>query len=75
MTNLKDSEFRELTGYMKANYGINLTEKRLLIEGRLINKLTTNHTYFMREEEHFKYFRDNVLPYLEENSKTKDLRI
>src|SRR5665647_2387176 len=35
--NLKDSEFRELTGYMKANYGINLTEKKLLIEGRLNN--------------------------------------
>ena len=28
MINLKDSEFRELTGYMKANYGINLTEKK-----------------------------------------------
>ena len=106
MINLKDSEFRELTGYMKANYGINLTEKKLLIEGRLsnmitekgfsdfsdylksvfkdtsgneisslINKLTTNHTFFMREAAHFKYFRDTVLPYLEANSKTKDLRI
>src|SRR5665647_267060 len=104
--NLKDSEFRELTGYMKTNYGINLTEKKLLIEGRLsnmvtekgfsnfsdylkfvfrdasgdeisvlINKLTTNHTFFMREAEHFKYFNDTVLPYLEANSKTKDLRI
>jgi len=106
MINLKDSEFRELTGYMKANYGINLTEKKLLIEGRLsnvitekgfinfsdylefvfkdpsgneittlINKLTTNHTYFMREVEHFNYFRDTVMPYLESSSKTKDLRI
>jgi chemotaxis protein methyltransferase CheR len=106
MINLKDSEFRELTSYMKEKYGINLTEKKLLIEGRLsnmivekgfnnfsdyikfvfndstgeevttlINKLTTNHTFFMREADHFEYFRDTVLPYLEESSKTKDLRI
>jgi len=106
MIKLKDSELRELTGYMKANYGINLIEKKLLIEGRLtnmitekgfsnfsdylksvfkdtsgneisvlINKLTTNHTYFMREVEHFNYFRDKVMPYLEANAKIKDLRI
>ncbi|MCB2308691.1 protein-glutamate O-methyltransferase CheR [Clostridium estertheticum] len=106
MINLKESEFKELTGYMKANYGINLTEKKLLIEGRLsnmiiekgftnfsdylkfvfndpsgneisllINKLTTNHTYFMREVEHFNYFRDTVMHYLESTCKNKDLRI
>jgi len=106
MIKLKDSEFRELTGYMKANYGINLIEKKLLVEGRLsnivaekgfnnfsdylkyvfkdtsgneiivlINKLTTNHTYFMREFEHFDYFRDTIMPYLESSAKIKDLRI
>ncbi|MGH4120984.1 CheR family methyltransferase [Clostridium sp.] len=106
MMNLKDSEFKELMEYMKVNYGINLTEKKLLIEGRLcnmvmqkgfsnfsdylkfvfvdssgkeistlINKLTTNHTFFMREAEHFNYFKDTVLPYLEKNIKTKDLRV
>lgn len=41
----------------------------------LINKITTNHTYFMREEEHFHYFQDKVLPYLENNVKGNDLRI
>lgn len=106
MIYIKDSEFKQLTGYMKAKYGINLTEKRHLIEGRLcnmleqkgftnfsdymefvfqdvsgnqmsslINKLTTNHTFFMREAGHFNYFRDTVLPYLEVNSRSKDLRI
>ncbi|NMB34459.1 MAG: protein-glutamate O-methyltransferase CheR [Clostridium sp.] len=29
----------------------------------LINKITTNHTFFMREPEHFRYFSDTVLPY------------
>jgi chemotaxis protein methyltransferase CheR len=106
MLNLKDSEFREFTEYMKVNFGINLAEKKLLIEGRLsnmiikkgfnnfsdylkfvfqdpsgneisilINKITTNHTFFMREVDHFKCFGNTVLPYLEANSKTKDLRI
>lgn len=41
----------------------------------LLNKITTNHTYFMREPEHFFFYRDNVLPYLKENVKNKDLRI
>lgn len=40
-----------------------------------IDKMTTNHTYFMREVDHFYYFRDTVLPYLEENVKNKDLRV
>ncbi|MGI6778463.1 MAG: CheR family methyltransferase [Acetivibrionales bacterium] len=41
----------------------------------LINKITTNHTYFMREANHFWYFRDKVLPYLVNTVKDKDLRI
>lgn len=40
-----------------------------------IDKITTNHTFFMREVDHFYYFRDTVLPYLEETVKDKDLRI
>lgn len=41
----------------------------------LINKITTNHTYFMRESKHFDYFKEEVLPYLKETVKDKDLRI
>jgi chemotaxis protein methyltransferase CheR len=41
----------------------------------LINKITTNHTFFMREAEHFYYLRDKVLPYLKDRVKDKDLRI
>jgi chemotaxis protein methyltransferase CheR len=103
---LRESEFIQLTEYIKKNYGINLTQKKHIIEGRLsnliikngfdsfsnylrcvfddasgkelnslINKLTTNHTFFMRESNHFEYFKDIVLPYLEVSCKTKDLRI
>lgn len=41
----------------------------------LIDKITTNHTFFMREADHFHYFRDKVLPYLVGTLKEKDLRI
>ena len=30
----------------------------------LVNVLTTNHTYFMREAEHFEFLREYVLPQL-----------
>lgn len=41
----------------------------------LVNKITTNHTFFMREREHFDYFANRVLPYLKSTIKKKDLRI
>ncbi len=42
----------------------------------LINKLTTNHTFFMREAAHFEYYRNKVLPYLQATeAKRRDLRI
>ncbi|MDR3560079.1 MAG: protein-glutamate O-methyltransferase CheR [Negativicutes bacterium] len=103
---LSESEFRSLTDFLKANYGINLAQKKILIEGRLqnilsekgfdnfgdylrhvfadstkqeittlINKLTTNHTFFMREMEHFSYLRDQVLPSLTASAREKDLRM
>lgn len=101
---IKESEFKKLVEYIKKNYGINLMQKKHLVEGRLnkviiekgydcyeeylhsvynnpielkqlINLLTTNHTYFMREPEHFKYIKEVILPYLEKNIKDKDLRI
>ena len=106
MINIKQKEFIELTSFLKSNYGINLTHKKNLIEGRLnnvliekgfssfreyldyvysdttkneltmlINKLTTNHTFFMREQEHFQFFKNQVLPYLDTIIKDKDLRI
>ncbi len=41
----------------------------------LMNRITTNHTFFMREPDHFDYFRDAVLPYLKGASADRDLRI
>ncbi|GLB27927.1 chemotaxis protein CheR [Lacrimispora xylanolytica] len=41
----------------------------------MLNKLTTNYTYFMREEAHFNFFRDTILPYLLSTKKNKVLSI
>lgn len=41
----------------------------------LLDKITTNHTFFMREAEHFSYFREVVLPYLATSITDRDLRI
>jgi len=43
--------------------------------GTMIARLTTNHTYFMREEQHFKYFNNTILRWIDEDLKEKDLRI
>jgi chemotaxis protein methyltransferase CheR len=105
MVKITDKEFLEFVKYMNTNYGIDLSKKRVLIEGRLssiiekkgmssfgqyldsvknnskeeitmlVNKLTTNYTYFYREESHFDYLKEIVLPYEEENNKTRVLNI
>ena len=76
--NITDADFNRLVSFMRSNYGIDLSQKRQLITGRLsvslkqkgyasfsalfdhmlktkyesevtlvINKLTTNYTFFM----------------------------
>ncbi len=104
MLYLTDEEFKYIVKLMKDFCGVNLIQKRPLIEGRLgnfvtengytnymdyfrsleknpdeliniVNKLTTNHTYFMRENEHFAFYQDTVLPWVDKTLKTKDLRV
>ena len=80
---ISDADFNRLVQFVQGNYGIDLTQKRQLITGRLstaikqrgyksfsdfvthllqtkdneeitllLDKLTTNYTFFMREKEH-----------------------
>ena len=35
---------------------------------QLVNKLTTNHTFFMREPEHFEFLKSTIMPYLEKTN-------
>ncbi|MFD2611373.1 CheR family methyltransferase [Paenibacillus gansuensis] len=41
----------------------------------LAARLTTNHTYFMRETDHFEFLQRQVLPEMEERVTDRDLRI
>ncbi len=41
----------------------------------LLNRLTTNHTFFMREPEHFTHFYDKVLPEIAGMAKNRDVRV
>ncbi len=45
-------------------------------ETMLVNLLTTNYTYFMREFEHFEFFRSVVLPWIKQKEGgRKDMRV
>lgn len=47
-----------------------------VLEKELVNLLTTNHTYFMREFEHFEFLRQEVLPWLrKKEERNRDLCI
>lgn len=42
----------------------------------LVNKITTNHTYFYRENAHFEFLKNEVVPYiLKKKEKERDIRI
>ena len=62
------SSFQDYVDYL-----IN-TKKSDVLE-QMLNKLTTNYTYFMREESHFQFLTDTILPYLTSVKKDKVLSI
>lgn len=63
------SDFTEYFNYMKS-------DRTGEAGTRFIDKITTNHTFFMREADHFNYFRDTVLPYIHQKyASQKDLRL
>lgn len=52
-----------------------LNDKTGKAKTELVNNITTNHTFFMREISHFKFFSTEVLPYISKNIRDYDLRI
>lgn len=104
---ITDEEFHRIASYLKGRYGIDMSRKKIIMNGRLenfirtegfqsfneymdaiqtdptgnlertlINLLTTNHTFFMREFEHMEFLKSVVLPELQRKEAVKrDLAI
>lgn len=97
---LADNEFDYFVKFVSQHYGIDLSQKRHLIEARLagelktyglqsygqyiemlkadrsskildsvINKLTTNYSFFSRETDHFDYLAKTVIPEMDKLNK------
>lgn len=72
LKNIIDQQgLKDFTEYYK--YLIN--DKTGMAAITFIDKMTTNHTFFMREIDHFKYLKDTVLPYIESTSIDNDVRM
>ena len=52
---------RSITSF-KAYYDLVVNDKSGEVMVELIDKMTTNHTYFFRENEHFELLRNRILP-------------
>ena len=104
---ITDNDFNRLAKFVQSNYGIDLSQKRQLITGRLstplkqrgytsftdfvnhvlqtkdndlitllLDKLTTNYTFFMREKEHLDLFCQKIIPdIVQRHQKDKTLSI
>lgn len=68
---LLQNGFRNFTEYLDYIFADKTGEATAI----LINKVTTNHTFFMREADHFFYFKDEALPHLVNTVREKDLRV
>ena len=104
---INEADFTRLVKFIQSNYGIDLSQKRQLITGRLstplkqrgytsftdfvnqviqtkdndlitllLDKLTTNYTFFMREKEHLDLFCKQIIPdIVQRHQKDKTLAI
>jgi len=69
---IRTNGFTDYSGYMNAVES-DITGR---MEKELVNILTTNHTFFMRESEHLDYLRQVVLPQIKvQEARKKDLCI
>ena len=68
ITKLGMSSFSQYYTYL-------LEDKSGKAADEFINRIATNHTFFMREKEHFDFLREKVLPEIEEKSRDNDMRM
>ena len=64
------ADFSDAAAFLKAlKHDASGKLLRLLAEA-----ITTHHTYFLRESDHFKFYRDTVLPWLADTISDGDIR-
>jgi len=69
---LKQKGFADFTEYIHYLMNDRTGEANVVF----INRLTTNHTFFMREPEHFDFLQTTVLPWIQDKfGQTRDLRL
>lgn len=67
---IKAAGYEDFKSYV--DFALNDPTKKELTN--VISRLTTNHTFFMREESHLTFLQEKVLPELERTLKQKDIR-
>ncbi|MNB73442.1 Chemotaxis protein methyltransferase Cher2 [compost metagenome] len=70
---VQDKGLASFSEYYNLLQGRNHTSAAELTQ--LVDRISTNHTFFMREQGHFTYFRQQVLPELLQQQGERDLRI
>ena len=67
------NNYIHVNGFLNYSQYMNAVESDITgrLEREMVNMLTTNHTFFMREFEHFEYLRQVVLPYLKQKEAAK----
>lgn len=68
MEGLGITSLAEYLAYVKA-------DKTGSAAAQMLDKITTNYTFFMREPDHFRFFKEVVLPHLSNTVRDRDLRI
>lgn len=70
-TTIMNAGYQDFTSYVDHI----LSSKNTADIGIMLNKLTTNYTFFMRESTHFDYFKNTILPQLVKTKKDKVMSI
>jgi chemotaxis protein methyltransferase CheR len=68
---LAENDFNSFSEY----YDYLISDKTGDAKDTFINKVTTNHTFFLREVDHFNFFKNKVIPGLANAIRNKDLGI
>lgn len=67
---LRQMNFNSFSDY----YGYLVSDKSGLALSELVNHISTNHTYFFRENEHFSYFSNELLPKITKMKREKNIK-